>query len=404
MMNGGGDDSLHAAHARIRSLEGQIRAARANPAIHEPGRARRILAGLLFVVLVFAITLWAGLRFAQHSSNSTTPVRIPTTPSAMQSAPSLAPRPAAGELTFQCLDTYPFGPSFIDLDNDGVSEIVSLAWWPGPGHDQAALYVVAFDRKTLAVRWRSPGHSARCGDLASRLFVDFSRVVVRDDADTMYVLDSKTGDHTIVTIARDEQKSPQNTGSPDHRLPVVTETTSDKKALVTAAMRKLDAMGGSVSGPTYAMSISIFDLVDLGGPRVTIANARVNDLESRDMAFGFDATNNAIVWQTPLTSPEEKPMVDPPKAVNAWTMLSGGKLSHLYQRSDGGYAISVRSSRTGALLRDVLLNVDGGAVRVGAGAPIGGVTSDENEVFFYLADALVVFDLESFTSRVIRAF
>jgi hypothetical protein len=393
-MSARGSRDIEEAHAKIRSLEAEIRSARANPTLHEAGRARRIIAGLVFAMLVVAITLWAGHRLGhQRSSPASMPVMYPAT----SSAPS-ALRPAANELSFQCLGDYPFGPSFVDLDNDGVREIVSLAWWTN--HDQAALYVVAFDRRTHAVRWRSPGHTARCGvDMASRLFItEDARVVVRDDADMVHRLSSRTGEHMTSTLALENHKKPQNTGASDHRLPIVDLTRPDRQALVRAAMRKLEVGGGTVP----AMSISLHDLVD-GPLRVTIASARVNDLESRDMAFGFDEGTGAIFWQMPLTSPEEKPMVDPPKAVNAWTMLSGGKLAHLYQRMDGAYAISVRNARTGALYRDVLLNVENG-LRVGTGAPIGGVTSDENEVFFYLADSLVVFDLETFTSRVIRAF
>lgn len=387
--------TLQEAHARIRSLEDQLRVARAHRRVEQPGRARRVATGLAFLAFVAVITVWAGHRIAEVNApaipSTSSPRPIPSSDSSSQ--------PGAGDLSFQCLgdhdNPYPFGPSFVDLDGDRVREIVSLAWWTH--HDQAALYVVAFDRKTHAVRWRSPGHVARCGvDMASRLFVDpADRIVVRDDTDMVHRLDARTGQHVVSTLARDEHRKPQVTGAFDHRLPIVDTTPGDRETLARAAMRKLEA-----GGPVPSMSLSIHDLVD-GTRRVTIANGRVNELESRDVAFGFDE-RGAIQWQTPLTSSEERPMVDPPRAINTWTMVCAAKLAHLYQRASGVYAIAVRDAKTGGLRHDAPLTV--GGVRVDAGAPIGGVTCDEAEVFFYLGDALVVFDLETLMSRAIRAF
>lgn len=285
----------------------------------------------------------------------------------------LPPRIPAGVLALRTGPAFrDRGPALVDIDGDGAKDLVALAW--RHGQDALPLHVVAFDRKTFAVRWRAGPYPSAWRSSLVRLDITAPSVQVRDGRGTVHVLDLKTGRE--LSARADEPGGVRETNANEDGCRAdgtgVCTTEADPALLPKAA--------GAFRTPhvylrDYTTDGDRFTHVSVSGPR-----------------GGF--IEHAVLWDVGARKPRwNVPLVPAPQvekrvnvSPNAWTALAHGRVLHLYQPTGGLFRIAGRDVKTGALIFDSPVPglVDGSL--------IGAFTAEAEDAFIVANESLVVID------------
>lgn len=296
----------------------------------------------------------------------------------MQGPPQARPSPnaiPAGVLTWRAGPIFhDRGVALLDVDGDGAKDLVGLAW--RHGQDARPLHVVVIDRKTYAVKWRAGAYPAAWRDPSVELEVSGAGIVVTDGAGMSHLLDRRTGAElgapTPSKVALAQRTSPKedpNGCSADGSYPCTVHTDPALEAKLPALFR------------THAFPI---DYV-ADGDRITVVSISAPRGQAEQHALRWDDEGKKVMWKAVLV-PAAAKNTRSSGSPEEWTAVADGRVYHLYQHTSGGFRISARDAKAGAVLYDVeVASLDEGSV-------VGELTADGDEAFIVANESLFVLD------------
>jgi hypothetical protein len=371
-MNGGATD-LERAHARIAELERKI-------AGTPEGRTARPWAAILrWCALALAILLIAAAFAAA--------IARPGSEIIVRAAPPPPPMPIpSGELELfsprSLWDTS--GPSLVDVERKGTAhDLLALAW--RAGHVDRPMYVVALQRGTYAVLWRSEGIPAGREDRTVSLAATANKIAISDAHGDVHVLDVHTGrelrvirdaaSDRLATLASDpdavftiDSGSPARRGS--HRIDLETGKLSGsqfparrffddceldrsracRRETLPAAKAKLRKIVAG-NAAEYAE-----DLVDDGdGDRITFLDTAPRPQLVDFQLFAWGPDEGALKWKAPAVPAAHQALQGAGSGSHQWLALANHRLVAVYLVGSDGHRVSAHDTTTGKLAYDVAL-------------------------------------------------
>jgi hypothetical protein len=383
-------DELRAAFVRIRELEARLAERGASTG------AAWLLAAVAAILLVAGIGGGFGWVWFKKVRTRSAPVAA-----------------AAAADTIHAT-WYPRAPSFADIDGDGVSEIVGLAW--ENGHDAAPLHVVALDRKTYKMRWHAGPYPSQYASPLTHLVMVDARAVLIDSQGAIRVIDATNGrEATKLTFPRGpvQEVCRVNDGSEklllndgknwyDTQVQLLDLTTGmigpnassaacgfgheDAPCDSTASKPCVASSNSGVVTPKRGIAIAVSgDVLAHGDDRLTVTNNTVAD-ECRATGVAWSTRTRAKSWEQPLMAPGDTPHKHSGCGVTA---MGNGRVVHVYQTSGGPFRLVARAASSGAVLFANDLPDSG------EGTLVSSVSLDGEEVFVVMNQSLRVFNAAS---------
>jgi hypothetical protein len=357
-------DDLEAAHARLVELE---RRAAGRPAPRRRMPVARVAAFFGSFAALLAIAGFVVVSLHPRGGTIHVAGAAPEAPQPiLDRTLAYAPGP----------ELRPRGPSMIDLDGDGVKELVVLGW--RRGHPDAPLWVVALERKTYSARWHAGPFVAGWRDYRVRLGLGHEGRLVVVDAAGAHAIDRVTGASTGALLASDERLGLERCPA-DGSFACNEPTTEAETSHLPRRFRE---------------AYYLFDLwTTKHDARVTIVSPDVGSIvavgwKPPEDGSGADR-DTGVAWGASLAGPGRREDPDPLPSADAWTVLDDDRLLHLYHEKSAVYRLAARRAYDGALLYDVVLPP------IPDGSAIDGVSADAGELFVVANESILVVDAAS---------
>ena len=413
--------ALRAARERIEHLE----------AIAPPeAKARAVSFARLFGLLAIAVPVVGVLAFAStvvRAQMLVAPTVIALPPPPPPAQPPLPPTDGLEWLPRSWYATSFSGPWVTEPAPDGSREIIGLAW--DRAREVDGLFVVAFDRATLRVKWRAgsfPGFAAREGAERQHLVVVGERAVLADGHGELHTLDVRTGRETMSRTFASTPASMctfgNGAGAPARAIVALdggwrARSPSDNTGgslfpwEINKSTLSLDPMTGRTSpapqykvcssdhycmykevngcrdleqrehAPQGLLRVSVHEVWNAGDDRVSLGGVGRGD-DATPVAVGWTASKRAVTWETPLVTPDHPRRArGVPRAA-----IDGLQFYYLYPTADGPTRLVALDTKTGGRRFDIVLPDSE------IGTRVHDVVAAGDDVLVEMNDELVVID------------
>ncbi len=322
--------------------------------------ARAMLGHTTFVRGLVLVLAGASFVFAEMR-----PVQQPA-----PATPLGAARPAAVAYAAPNLSWYPQPqPNLIDLDADGVEDVVGLRW-NSPQQD-TALSIEATDGATFRTRWATTPIKSQWASPRTHLVMSKSALFLTDSEGMLHVYDLHDGKLTSeMKIPARHGWTAEICGDPDSPIAwfrddvdyahvnqgtLVSPSGELTEAARPSWCRRGDRNGRECSQPGDGVchsndgsqsknkNVSRGPAVEEGDAGVTLAHAKG---PTGSVLVGYDPKTKAIRWERDLAFEGSDLHASP----QIETLLGNGRLYSRYQEKGGRWTLGARDAHTGAPL------------------------------------------------------